>query len=268
MQIRYEGLTDCGLKRKVNQDHVGMFVQGGAGLFLVADGMGGYSDGEAASQLIVYEMGSWWEKNCLEVSGGDIQSEDFQEIVEDLRQKILAVNRKILEVYNQDQVCGSTLVMLLIVKRFYAVFSVGDSRIYTTKGKKLLQMTKDDVWENLNSTIERYSPEEILHHPNRGKLAQSIGALERIFINIQTGECGTKQVFLLCSDGIYKMCSEHMIRIAAMAWKSEKNADQCLSNLKKAVYAANAPDNLSVILVSVKKDSFYRRINKKIQLIK
>ena len=56
MNIEYLGLCENGLVRKVNQDAVLLKINEYAGLFVVADGMGGHSNGEIASKMIIQSM--------------------------------------------------------------------------------------------------------------------------------------------------------------------------------------------------------------------
>ena len=109
MEILYDGITDSGLKRNINQDAIGMFCYGEVGLYFVADGMGGHANGEAASGMIRDGMSRWWEEQKNSWNPG--RFEDYMEL---LRQELLEINREIWEKYNQGQVCGSTVMILFL----------------------------------------------------------------------------------------------------------------------------------------------------------
>ena len=51
--------TDMGNKRKVNQDSIMIFEMDNIALLLIADGMGGMSDGEKVSWIAAKEMKLW-----------------------------------------------------------------------------------------------------------------------------------------------------------------------------------------------------------------
>lgn len=53
MNTAYKTFTEKGLKRKTNQDRITAYTNENISLFAVADGMGGHSDGEYASQQII-----------------------------------------------------------------------------------------------------------------------------------------------------------------------------------------------------------------------
>ncbi|MCM1540561.1 MAG: serine/threonine-protein phosphatase [Blautia sp.] len=242
-EILYCAKTDRGLCRNVNQDAAAAFVQGDLGLFVLSDGMGGHSRGELASAWIVKGFEAYWNNLLM------APLPDFQDLVTQIRQQICLLNGQILEYYNQGQVCGATAVVLLISGGCYAVFSVGDSRIYTCAGGRCSILTVDDIWDTLPSTISAFTPEQILLHENHGKLVQAVGTQPQVNIHVRTDKQKRGQVFLLCSDGLFKFCDEGWLRKKLRGVKSEASLQQAMETCFQEVYRHGAGDNVTAILV-------------------
>ena len=170
MKLIYCGICDIGLKREKNQDSVFMCSKEEMSLFVVADGMGGYANGEKASQAITDELKSWAEKFAP-----DMFDHNFSKMMISLRNKIEEINNRIYQELNLKQICGSTCILLFIYKDCYGIINVGDSRIYKKEGWKIRSVMKDDVWENRIDVKERFSNKEIMNHENYGKLLQAVG---------------------------------------------------------------------------------------------
>lgn len=245
MKIEYCGISDKGKKREINQDAVFMESYKDKALFVVADGMGGHSHGEMASAIIVEEMGKWWGEFIRKD-----RREDFHEAVSLLRQRLELINRVIYERYNASQVCGSTLAALLLCEGNYCVFSSGDSRIYCRSRFRVKQLTTDDVWEN-QPEAKQYSEEKRKNHPDYGKLIYAMGVFPDAVIRGKTDTLNINDCFLLCSDGLYKMCGEEDIKRTLKDYRNGKDGRQLLARLLKEVYENGASDNVSVILVRV-----------------
>ena len=83
-------LSEIGLCRQENQDSVLAVNTGSAGLFIVADGMGGHYQGQLASQTAMEFLKKWWERiyKCID-------SLPFSEIVTELEKKIKEINKSI-----------------------------------------------------------------------------------------------------------------------------------------------------------------------------
>ena len=76
MRIRVAGLTDVGLKRENNQDH--LLVDEELALYIVADGMGGHQGGEVASRLCVETIRDYCQANPKE-GGRDVLDHGINE---------------------------------------------------------------------------------------------------------------------------------------------------------------------------------------------
>lgn len=189
-KITYTARTDRGFCRSVNQDAAAAFAEGDLGLFAVSDGMGGHSRGELASAWIVKGFEAYWEQ--LKELG---RTGDFKTLVSSVQQELCRMNEQILARFNRGQICGATVVVLLIAGNCYAVFSAGDSRIYTCAGGKCSVLTVDDIWDTLPSTLNEYTKEQIRVHENQGKLVQAVGVRPLLNIHVRTDKLRHGQIF-------------------------------------------------------------------------
>ncbi len=246
--IRESHICEQGLVRKENQDSFFQYVGADIGVFCVADGMGGHENGKRASDSIVNGVREWVDEFYIEKYHGG-----FLEILDDFEKKLDSVNQQLFRFYNNGQICGSTLAALILFGEYYAVFSMGDSRVYQKRGLSFSQLTKDDTWENSDQIPAGLLPENIKRHNNYGKLIRAVGTQEAFIPNRTTGRLKARDVFLLCSDGIYKHCdTKTMMRVCGRRLiESEDALDDKLWLLRAEVYSRGASDNLTAILVSV-----------------
>lgn len=173
-----------------------MFSKKDMSLFVVADGIGGYTGGEIASGTITAGFQNWAENFVPNFFDGI-----FSKMIKSLENKLEEISREIYHKFNQTQICGSTCILLFIYKGNYGIINVGDSRIYKKDGWKLKSIMKDDVWENRIDVKEGMSKKEIISHTNYGKLLQAVGIREDISIASKTDLLKAGESFLLCSDG-------------------------------------------------------------------
>ena len=251
MKIVYSGISDIGLKRKINQDSI-LFSSDQEKklyLFVVADGMGGHSNGEAASRTIVAGMRNWLDN----FSKDRYAPRKFSEIMVSLRNQLEQINDEIYSKYNQQHICGSTCVILVLYQDTYGVISVGDSRVYLKRGLKVKTLTEDDVWENQSNVRENLTIREIKAHPDYGKLVHAVGTDQGVSISVKTDSLRSKDTFLLCSDGLYKYCEYGYLK-KIMSRVDENNIETKIHKAVEKVYKKGARDNISVILVRYGKE--------------
>lgn len=242
MTIEHNGLCDQGLKRRINQDAVFMGTGEYSALFVVADGMGGHSHGEKASRAVVEEFRRWWKMFRED------RVRDFQHIVQELKNETACINQKIFCQFQKDGVCGTTLAVLFIYYDQYCILSVGDSRVYHLRGWHMRQITVDDVWENQPEIILRGSRKNLSSHPNYGKLLHAVGTEDECTVNVRTDFLHNGDRFLLCSDGLYKMCDTKEIKSFMRSYKGRKNGSTVMEQILQTVYEKGARDNVSVII--------------------
>ena len=183
-------ITDKGIVRDQNQDAVLSLNVGNSGLFIVADGVGGSENGALASSLIVDTYNRWWEDHFDE-------SMTFFEAFEEIKEAAQLINEMVFSEYGTN-VSASTLSLLFIHEDIYGIISIGDSRIYHSDKYETRCLTRDDVLENLPNNYGLGS----------GQLISAIGRDSYLEFSSKTDKIKKKDLFFLCSDGVYKYISD------------------------------------------------------------
>ena len=193
--------SEVGNVRKHNEDSG--LDRPDTGLWAVADGMGGHSAGDLASQMIVNSLSKL--KPTMNLS----------EQVNFVEHSILSVNNRLRELAKaNNQTIGSTVVALLAVERFGVFLWAGDSRLYRLRDNKLTQLTTDHT--QAQHYLERglISRESAADHPAGNMVTRAVGASASLFLDIDIIEILPGDRFLLCSDGLDKHVSDTEIETA------------------------------------------------------
>ena len=217
------------------------------GLFVVADGMGGYEGGEIASAIAVDAI-----CELVRRTHGDkdvtwpykidpTRTVDENEIIVATR---LANERITSRREGELEQMGSTVVVLRIADDRAVIGHVGDSRVYRLRAGVIEQLTIDHSL--LAQLIASGSPPpDIETFPWRHVVTRALGT--------PTGEpevqldCALPgDVYLLCSDGLSEVLAPP--RIAAMLTHP---AERACRELVEAAYEAGSRDNISAIVVRV-----------------
>ena len=184
--------THTGLVRTENQD--AWCCMPGAGLFAVSDGMGGGEGGELASAMVIDALrkaGQTPLKNLAAAS-----------------QLIYGANAQIQSYAAEKHLrgMGATAVALLFHPFDPAaamLFYAGDSRCYRLRKRQLEQLSADHTVASAMGV-----PEERLAAQLRGVLTNAAGCGSHFFIENRDVELRADDLYLLCSDGIYRQLGE------------------------------------------------------------
>lgn len=235
--------------RTVNQDAIYASAGKNRGIFVVADGMGGHSEGELASGAIVNGIRNWWDSNEFADAQLGIDS-----VAGQCGCLLTNLNTEVFAYFtSKGQMGGSTVVVLILWDGRYAMLSAGDSRIYHVRGKKLELLTTDDVWENLPEVKYEMRNETVVSDPRFGKLTEALGSEERLKISRGGGMLSEREVFLLCSDGVYKYCTHRELEKIMCRGLIFRSARRRKEMIKKCIYQSGMDDNYSAVICRVRR---------------
>ncbi|WP_432460630.1 PP2C family protein-serine/threonine phosphatase [Agarivorans sp. QJM3NY_25] len=210
-----------------------------AGVWVVADGMGGHAAGDIASQMVIDSVTQSVESSPTEHLSIDC-----------LRKALLGANQQIID-YSQQHLAGktagSTAVLLQIRDGFYHCLWVGDSRIYLFRDQQLQRKTRDhsQVMEMVEQGLIAESEAE--QHPLSNVITRAIGVSEALTVDQSSGQLLPGDQFLLCSDGLTKELSDADL---AMCMQANSVSDIGLALMHSAL-VKGASDNVSCVLVKV-----------------
>ena len=221
------GITDVGRLRPSNQDAFVELDQ--VGVWAVADGMGGYRDGDVASRMVCEGLQRLSADGSLDTA------------VNVLRQRMSDVNRRLYEASVRlinPIVSGSTVAIMVVRRTEYAVLWAGDSRVYRWRQGQLTQLTTDHTWAaELNL---QHADEEADH-----AITRAVGGEGTLTLDMRRDRVQLGDRFLLCSDGLTRELNDAVIA-TAMSAADVKSAARKLID---ATLRAGARDNVTVVVV-------------------
>lgn len=227
------GRTDTGKVRRRNEDAI--LVREEAGLWVVADGLGGHAAGDYASGMIV---------DRLAALPRDGSTFDFIESIEDTLSGINTDLRRTAQQRGVD-IIGSTVVVLVHDKDFMLCGWVGDSRGYCLEDGQLAQITRDHVY-GIKDDVTQFSGGPAQSQAGSGVLTRAIGAEESVFVDwvVAGNRPGTQ--FVLCSDGVNKEMSDAEIDAAC---RRHATPTGVLDEVFDTALGRAGRDNVSAVIV-------------------
>ena len=238
-------VSEKGLVRSDNQDS--LVCEEESGLFAVADGMGGGSEGALASK--------WVCESLDEVAKAKVNL-SLAERMELVGEMVKRANRRIrLRVAEcGHKTMGTTVALILADTRDFKqakVCHAGDSRVYRLRGGTLQPLTRDHtVGCELDTAAQasgyarggmsRRNP--LSHVLTRAVGTEDLLRLEWLDIGLERGDR-----LLLCTDGVHDVLEDDKIR----AILPGGTPAEAVARISERVLDLGAPDNFSIICVDV-----------------
>lgn len=225
-------------RRKNNEDHFTLEPE--LGLYVVADGMGGYEGGEVASHLAVDSLRAFFRRHRRDPLGtwpcGEDRRRRFEENL-----LAAACERAHLDVLARRTgslaEMGSTVVAALAHGELLTLAHVGDSRAYRLRHGALERLTRD---HSVQAELEA----EGLSFPHRNFITRALGVAQHA-ADVSTFAPQPGDVVLLCSDGLYEALEAEALRAAL----SSLPPSEAAASLVAQAVEAGASDNVTVVVL-------------------
>jgi PPM family protein phosphatase len=247
MEIESAGCTHVG-RRGNNEDS--MVLRPDLGLFVVADGMGGYEGGEIASRIVTDTMQAFFELNAGDAETtwpfkADPSIGPGENLVS---VGIQLANREVLRQKTGKLISmGSTAVVVALHDARVVVGHVGDSRVYRLRGGALEPLTTDHSLVEELRRAGMSPPGDQFGHI----ITRAIGIGHDVRPELMVDRPREGDAYLLCSDGLTDPLDDEDIA-AALATLPPVGACQAL--VERAL-AAGGTDNITVVIVSLGRHS-------------
>ena len=237
--------SDKGLLRENNED--ALYVNDKVGIYVLADGMGGYEGGEIASNIAVDTI-----SNVLSSSIMLPQNKNLEEIIHKALYRandaIISYKKNHIELINM----ATTIVILTFHEDVASYIHLGDSRAYLyRRNDHLIQLTDDDSLVMKMVKQGSISKDDPRRHSLRNVVTRYVGTANLEIPEIRQCEMETTDCIMLCSDGLTNMLTDE--EIESIISRNNMVGPQDICNL--LVDNANkkgGEDNISVIIIQNK----------------
>ncbi|TAK50885.1 MAG: Stp1/IreP family PP2C-type Ser/Thr phosphatase [Gammaproteobacteria bacterium] len=250
-RVQAIGLSDTGKVREHNEDAIAS--DSDIGLYVLADGMGGYNAGEVASGIAVKTIANLVRESFLamELEGVD-KATGLHRPGIILRDAIARANKIIHQTSKSQSQCegmGTTVAAVLFHDNRVAVAHVGDSRVYRLRGDTFEQLTMDHSL--LQELVDRgfYSPEEAQRATNKNYVTRALGVETTVDVDVREFPVQVGDWLILCSDGLTDMVEDEDIHLTISTFGA--NLDTVARQLVQLANDSGGRDNISVLMARV-----------------
>lgn len=213
--------TDIGNGRKINQDYYISDVKNG--IYIVADGIGGYANGEIASS---------YASERLHRRMKALRYDDFDR---EIRQIIYQVNGELVEYCNHSfggVRMGTTALALKVFEEGIGFVSVGDTNVYGIRGNSIEQINRSHAFpgSEMRRVISSALGPDCLEQIDSGMIAEDYDYL------------------VMCTDGLNKFVSDSAIVRIVRSQPFEKVAQALI----REALSTDGGDNITVIVLDLR----------------
>ena len=174
--------------RDKNEDSYCVFTGERVLCAALADGMGGFSGGEIASETVIQAFEQALERDVMTLPVNIILYANDMILQ---RQKELGNKMK------------TTAAVVRIDDTGAHIAHVGDSRVYAFKDAKVVFQTLDHTAAQMSVEVGEITPQEIRSHPDRCVLTKALGSSDELRPSLTQLPKDSFDCILMCTDGFW-----------------------------------------------------------------
>jgi len=237
-RISSNGVTHVGHVRAKNEDSILLLPE--ENLWAVADGMGGHHAGDFASQTITQNLGLFKQQ---------VNLDDSILLLEENVINSNTIIRRKSETLGRNATIGSTVVCLYIWRNYAFTFWAGDSRLYRFRNNKIERLTEDHSYVEELVKMGKIDARDAESHPAANVVLKAVGIDELLRMDLDYFELLDDDIFIICSDGLYKDMEERAM--VPIIQENTGDMDALTQALLVASLNAGGTDNTSIIALKV-----------------
>jgi len=234
--------TDIGLVRKENQDSSAYSVISSDCVWaVICDGMGGAQGGKTASSAAVEYITEYIEREFKE----DMDNEKTADV---LTSAVAGANLTVYKMAMDDPDLagmGTTCDLVLVRGDIAHVVHVGDSRTYSIRDGRILQITEDHSYVQEMVRRGELTAEQAMKHPNKNLITRALGVTHDVHIDYIEAEFHEGDTLLICSDGL----SNYISKADMVHTVEEFRGELLIDTLVEIAKRHGGHDNITVTVI-------------------
>lgn len=241
--------TDIGPTRKSNEDTMltvipedAQVLDAKGALFVAADGLGGHTKGELASELAVNTVRDVYYKDANDDIGASLL-QAMREANARVYRENLAQNPQ----PDEQHMMGTTCVAAVLHGDSVYVANVGDSRAYIVRGEQVLQITLDHTPQAEQLRAGTITEEQAHELAKKNMITRCIGISADVEIDLFKESVQHGDVLVLCTDGLNKGVSDDEIRAIVAQYDPQESANKLVERANQQ----SGEDNVTAVVVGV-----------------
>jgi protein phosphatase len=238
--------THAGLVRPLNEDAIG--ADPSCGLFVLADGLGGYNAGEVASVMAISAVLDRLSAALAASQAGDAPFAPDEAIYDTVGEINATIYNAALNSAAFEGMATTLVIAWFLGTRLW-IAHTGDSRLYRFRNGALEQLTRDHSFSQELLDAGMVTEEEARLLPAKNLVTRALGAAGDIEPEIQDVEVQAGDLLLLCSDGLTEMVGTY--EIAGLLSIGEDDTHETARRLIDLANESGGRDNISVVLIRV-----------------